>query len=156
MAIEPVPIIERWAEPPEMDPEATRPELYFSGDLYSSYYLPDSGVMGSEQIAVLRFHGVLHFGMGHPNDEVLHGHPLYQYGLHHYGFFRVLNSPLIAEIEGRNAVHILHHEGMYSKFKHWIATFHDEMLEVLSIDASFIGRSQLAPLEAIRKFSGSS
>lgn len=150
---EPLPIVEPWAEPPEMDPGATRPELYSSNDLYCTYYLPDNGdLTGNEQIAVLRFSVVLHFRMGHPNDEALHGHPLYKHGLGPYGFFRVLHSPLITEIEARNAVHRQHRPGMYSKFNHWIATFHDETLEVVSREASFLGVSDLAPLDAIRKF----
>jgi hypothetical protein len=41
---------------------------------------------------------------------------------------------------------------MYSKFNHWIATFHDETLEVVSREASFLGKSELAPLDAIRTF----
>src|SRR5690242_17835521 len=93
-----IPIVETWAEPPAMDAGPTRPELYFSRDLYCTYHLPHSANAGNEQIAVLRFSDVLHFRMGHPNDEALHGHPLYKHGLGFYGFFRVLHSPLIAEI----------------------------------------------------------
>jgi hypothetical protein len=149
----PLPILEPWADPPAMNPGATRPELYFSRDLYCTYYLPDAGnFTGNGQIAVLRFSGVLHFRMGQPNDEVLGGHPLYKAGLGFYGFFRVLHSPLIAEIEERNAVHRQHQPGIYSKFNHWIATFHDETLEVISRQASFLGVSELVPRDAIRTF----
>ena len=149
---DPLPEIVDWLEPPPMEPGATKPELYFSDALYCTYYLPDSDVLQNERIAVLRFDVVLHFRMGHPNDEVLSGHPLYKYGLKHYSFFRVLHSPLIAEIESRNAVHRQHRPGTYSKFNHWIATFHDETLEVVSRVASFLGTSELAPTDAIRKF----
>ena len=157
MQTKPVPVIERWTDPPNMDPGAPRPELYFSRDLYCTYYLPDDGnYSGNEQIVVLRFSGVLHFSLGHPNDEALHGHPLYQSGLEPYGFFRILNSPLIVEIEARNAVHKHHRPGIYSKFTHWIVTFHDETLEVVSRDASVLGMSELLPLDAIRSFVGTS
>lgn len=94
--------------------------------------------------------------MGYPNDEARYGHPLYKHGLRCYEFFRVLHSPLIAEIEERNKVHRQHRPGMYSEFSHWIATFHDETLEVVSRGASFLGTSELAPLEAIRTFMNAS
>ena len=150
--MESVPKIEHWTEPPAMDTGSPRPELYFSHDLYCTYYLPDFVSVEKEQVAVLRFEGVLHFRMGHPNDEALHGHALYQRGLRQYDFFLVLDSPLIAEIEANNAVHIWHRPRIYSHFKHWIVTFHDETLEVVSRSASFLGTSESAPSDAIRTF----
>ncbi len=149
---EKLPKSEYWAEPPKMDTGSPRPELYFSDDLYCTYYLPDFVCSENEKVAVLRFEGVLHFRMGHPNDEALHGHPLHKYGLEQYDFFLVSHSPLMAEIEARNAVHMWHRPGMYSHLKHWIVTFHDETLEVVSRSASFLGTSERAPRDAIRTF----
>ena len=147
-----VPKLERWTEPPAMDTGSPRPELYYSNGLYCTYYLPDFVSADKEQIAVLRFEGVLHFSMGHPNDEGLQGHSLYEHGLTQYDFFFVLNSPLIAEIETRNSVHMWHRPGIYSQFKHSIVTFHDETLEVVSKRASFLGSSDSTPWNAIGAF----
>ncbi|HSS97248.1 MAG TPA: hypothetical protein VLK33_09470 [Terriglobales bacterium] len=102
------------------------------------------------RVALLRFDGVLYVCCGHPNDEALAGHPLAKYGLQHYEFFEVGDSPLIAEIEERNKVHRLHRSGMYSsRFKHWIVTFHDETLEVVATGATVIGVSALSPDQAL-------
>ena len=150
---QPSPIVRRWPAPPPMQTGAPCPELYFDGrDLYCTYYVYTDTRPPFGNVAVLRFDAVLHFCIGHPNDEALQGHALYKQGLGYYGFFVVEHSPLIQEIETRNRVHRSHQPGMYSRFRHWIATFHDETLEVASLEASFLDVSDLDPLNAIRSF----
>jgi hypothetical protein len=90
--------------------------------------------------------------MGYPNDEVLNAHPLYANGLGFYGFHIVENSPLIADLDRRNQVHERHVAGVYRKrFRHWIITFHDETLEVVTRNARFVGTNEMEPGQAVRE-----
>jgi hypothetical protein len=71
--------------------------------------------------------------------------------LKHYSFFSVRSSPLIAEIENQNGCHSHHRPGLYSKFSHWIATFHEESLEVVALRALVGMLSGVStPAEAVR------
>jgi hypothetical protein len=73
--------------------------------------------------SVLRFDGVVTYRLGPPSDERLHEHPLYEYGLTQYGFFEVsglADTPIGA--------------------RHWVVTFHDEMLAVTALSASVAAR----------------
>ena len=105
----------------------------------------------SESTTVIRFEGLLHYEMGYPNDEALHAHPLYRFGLRPYGFYVVENSPLIAELDRRNEVQKRHVAGSYLKrFRHWVITFHDETLEVVARNAQVVGITALPPKVAAR------
>jgi hypothetical protein len=151
-----VPRVMRWLEPPLMDSGASESSLFYHGrsDLYCAYYVSkalEDLTLG--EVAVLRFNGVLHFRFGYPNDEVLQAHALYTSGLEHYQFHIVEGSPLIAELEEQNRVHERHVPGMYSKrFKHFVATFHDETLEVVAKEGVVAGRSSLPPDKAVMTF----
>ena len=88
--------------------------------------------------------------MGYPNDEASSAHPLYASGLEFCGFHIVENSPIIADLDHRNYVHERHVAGAYMKrFRHWIITFHDETLEVVARNASFVRTSQKKPRLAV-------
>jgi hypothetical protein len=69
--------------------------------------------------------------------------------MEHYQAYLVENSPLIAEIENQNRVHRAFQPGMYSNFRHWVVTFHDETLEVVALRAAVVGTSQLPPDRAV-------
>src|SRR5260370_30494340 len=86
---EKLPKIEYWAEPPKMDTGSPRPELYFSNDLYCTYYLPDFVVLRERKGCRFALRGSTSFPIGHPNAEALHGHPLHKYRLEQYDFFLV-------------------------------------------------------------------
>jgi len=95
---------------------------------------------------------MLYYAMGYPNDEVLHGHPLYEYGLEHYQFHLISDSPLLNELERRNQIHARHVKGMYStKFSHWVITFHDETLEIVAASAAVAGVTKDHPAIAVRR-----
>jgi hypothetical protein len=66
----------------------------------------------------------VHFGS--PSDERLSDHPLYKFGLSFYAFWEVLDSPKIP---------------IDSSQRHWVATFHDETLEVVGDSASVQAQS---------------
>ncbi len=81
-----------------------------------------------EQIEALQFDFVA-YKYGHPNDEL--SHPLSQYGLGHYGLFKVDNSPWIAEILNSNRQHPRHSDHIFGGCEHYIARFKDVTLEVI-------------------------
>jgi len=150
------PQITYWQEPPQMEPGAPKPSLFVDrrGDLYCAYFVSRAlEDMNLGTVAVLHFKVVLQHRFGYPNEEVLHAHPLYKSGLHHYGFHIVEQSPLIAEIEELNRQHPHHRPGMHStRFKHFIIAFHDETLEVVAQEGMLAGRSNLAPDQAVVAF----
>ena len=97
----------------------------------------------------LKFEAVLQYKFGYPNDEVLQSHPLYKYGLTHYSFFTVENSPFVREIEKQNECHPRHRRGIYAEFHHWIITFHDDTLEVIALRAESQGQAKGGPEQAL-------
>jgi hypothetical protein len=69
---------------------------------------------------------------GYPNDEVLGAHPLAKFGLTWYGFFEVTNSPWINELKVANRIHPSHNDSFYNNRKHYIVTFKDVTLDVIT------------------------
>lgn len=112
---------------PAPDAGAPRPIIWSNEDhLTVTYVVPDG------RNVVIRFERCILFKFGAPNDETLHGHPLYAHGLQHYSVHSVLNSPWVAEIEKINSVHRMHDRSRFLKgLRHYIFTFHDSTLECL-------------------------
>lgn len=73
--------------------------------------------------ALLRFDGVSEYHFGPPSDERLHTHPLYGAGLRSYGFYEARGTSRLAATNEK---------------KHWIITFHDEILEVVASSAHVV------------------
>jgi hypothetical protein len=138
-----------WTDPPPMETGAPSPALHSDGHNLLCAYLISSTAVPVRSVAILKFEVVLHHRFGYPNDEALQGHPLYPFGLKHYGFFTIENSPLISEIEKQNECHRQHRSGIYAKFHHWIVTFHDETLEVIALRGNISGQSELSPEKAV-------
>src|SRR5262249_17748356 len=69
---------------------------------------------------------------GPPNDEALSGHPLYRKGLRHYGVCEVKNSSWVRALERMNRVHPSHHPRMFSRYRHFVFTFHDTTFECIA------------------------
>ncbi|HEY9714552.1 MAG TPA: hypothetical protein V6C72_13885, partial [Chroococcales cyanobacterium] len=91
---------------------------------------PFSGV---EPVAVVTFDPVFDHFFGAPNDETLHGHPLYGRGLEFYGAVEVLGSSWIRLAERRNAVHDRHNGERFMLGKrHFIFAFHDSTFECIA------------------------
>lgn len=74
--------------------------------------------------------------LGGPNDEVLHGHPLYGRGLGAYGAYTVHNSSWIRDQEAINATHSMHRGGWHERLTHYFFGFHDEMFEAIARSVS--------------------
>jgi hypothetical protein len=132
-----------------METGAPSPAVRSVGHELLCAYFTNSTVAPARSVAILKFEGMLQYKFGYPSDEALQGHPLYQFGLEHYGFFTVENSPLICAIEKQNECHPLHRPGIYAKFRHWIVTFHDETLEVIALRGNFTGQTELPPERAV-------
>jgi len=88
---------------------------------------PDFG--HPERWAVVEVEGCWAHFFGPPNDEALHGHPLYDRGLTPYGAFEVRNSSWIRLMETRNRVHDKHDPSRFAQLVHFIFTFHDSTFE---------------------------
>lgn len=80
----------------------------------------------------IRFDGCLSARIGHPNDEVLHGHPLWDFGLVPYEAHIVHNSPLHAEHRRINSAHEHHRDEAWADLNHYLLVFHDDIVEVLA------------------------
>jgi hypothetical protein len=83
-------------------------------------------------IGIVEFKQVTSVKIGSPNDEVLHGHPLWGSGLEYYRAHEVRNSPWITELMTVNRVHERFDESRWSGKHHFILTFHDETLECVA------------------------
>ncbi|MFL6061804.1 MAG: hypothetical protein ACJ72E_11275 [Marmoricola sp.] len=142
---------EPWAEPLDLgvtwDSGAPRPHLLSNGHkavlvchasavdpnwdgTYATVITPND----PEPSAMLEFTftGCQSVQLGGPNDEVLHGHPLYSRGLDGYGPHVVHNSDWIASEEAINSVHDQHRGGWHQQLNHYFFVFHDEMFEALA------------------------
>ena len=82
---------------------------YGHGPLRLAYETPE------ERVAVVTVPLCLQFVCGHPNDEALQGHPLYDKGLRFYSVHRVGNSSRLAALERANATHPSHDPASYLK-----------------------------------------
>lgn len=86
----------------------------------------------NEHVMEVRFDGCLSARMGHPNDEVLSGHPLWGKGLKFYEAHLIHDSALIAEHRRLNSVHPYHRDEVFDRLNHYLLVFKDEVVEVLA------------------------
>jgi hypothetical protein len=90
-----------------------------------------------DRLAVLQFDRCLAVKAGPPNDEALHGHPLYSRGLRFYSVHRVSASSWIDELERMNRVHPRHDRDHFIHgLSHYIFTFQDSTLECIVRDGA--------------------
>ena len=87
---------------------------------------------GIASVAVVRFAPVTAVRVGAPNDEVLHGHPLYGRGLAAYDAHLVINSRWVKELQAINAVHSQYDAARWTKRNHYFLAFHDEAVECVA------------------------
>lgn len=96
----------------------------------------DPSALEQPPIAVVEFQGCTSHKFGSPNDEVLHGHPLYGRGLVYYGAHIVERSRWIREIQGINSVHPRYDPASWGARQHYILAFHDETFECIALGYS--------------------
>lgn len=116
---------------PQCDSGAPMPQVLGDGHtVWLSYFLGGNGF--STDRAVLRFSGVDSVSFGGPNEEALHGHPLWGKGLTFYSFHEVIGSLWVATRERENSVHEHHRRVRFARLRHFVFTFHDETFECLA------------------------
>jgi hypothetical protein len=98
------------------------------GELILAYLVESE----ADEAAVIEFESVSAHYFGPPNDEALNGHPLYHKGLRFYGVYEVQNSSWIRALERMNRVHPKHLPRIFSRYRHFIFTFHDTTLECVA------------------------
>ena len=79
---------------------------------------------------------------GHPNEEVLHGHPLFEKGVVRFGVSQVLNSSWIKDLERVNSVHEKHRSGWQASLNHYIFSFHDSTFECVAAEIDIVSPSR--------------
>jgi hypothetical protein len=103
-----------------MDPGAPVPFLERdAAALWLAY-----GTQRFAHFAVIRFKEVHTFSLGDPGVESLAEHPLYSAGLEFYRFYQV-HDPELARLG----------------LKRWLATFPDDMLDVIAREAEIVVRA---------------
>ena len=115
---------------PWPDPDAPLPIVAANDLRLCLIYWTQDGKMR----AVIEFQGYCAHKFGPPNDETLHGHPLYAHGLRHYGIFLIEGSPWIQDLEAINRVHPYHNPDRFMQYRHYVWTFHDSTFECVAID----------------------
>lgn len=81
-------------------------------------------------VDALKFNSIL-YKYGYPNDEGLGVHPMAKYGLGFYGLFLVENSEWITEL---NETRSKTSSDLFAGYQHYIVTFKDVTLDVISKD----------------------
>ena len=134
------------SEIPRPEAGAPSPIVYASDrSLAVAYYT----TAGDGAVALVSF-TLPHIHLfGAPNDEALHGHPLYERGLSFYSAFEVRDSSWIRGLERMNRVHMLHDASRFAAYRHFIITFHDTTLECIA-EGFAISMHKENPAEAIR------
>lgn len=133
------PYVTEWKEAPQMDTGAPMPQIQLLEDrnLLCAYIISQAS---SEEYAIVAFRGTTQFTFGYPNDEALGAHPLFKYGVSFYAFNKIENSPYLVELGKRNAKEFPGTEELMMEKQHYLASFHDETLEVVCDNLEFIGR----------------
>jgi hypothetical protein len=85
-----------------------------------------------ERVALVEFHQCRSYMFGSPNDEAIHGHPLYALGLKPYSAFEVEKSSWIRQLERMNSVHPRHNSDRFKSLRHYVFTFHDSTFECIA------------------------
>jgi hypothetical protein len=129
---------------PPMSAGAPEPVIFAGDELHLAYRVLDDSheysAAGYEkavqatggQWCVIVFESYTQLKFGHPNMDVLSGHPLHKYGLRPYQFHEVAGSPWLAEVKKVNSVHPMDSPEHWADVHHLVIAFHDETLEILT------------------------
>jgi hypothetical protein len=122
----PDPIVQE-IDAPSMDTGAPLPAVAATDNtLFLTYSGPDR-----RRFRIAFKIAIAHY-FGSPSDETLHAHPLWEFGLRHYGSFEVRHSRWIEELRAMNRVDPRHSDARFDRLRHYIWTFHDETFECLA------------------------
>jgi hypothetical protein len=87
---------------------------------------------GGREVDTAEFIDCVSLRMGFPNDEALHGHPLWEHGLEFYQAHVVIDSSWLAERRAIEAVHPRVPAVPFAGARHFVLTFHDSMVEAIA------------------------
>ena len=145
-------IVAELSDVPPLDGGAPEPVMFVNDRrLVLAYF---TSAIELEQIACVEFlHCCAHY-FGSPNDEILHGHPLYERGLKHYSIVEVKDSSWIRSLERINSVHKRHDPKRFQLLRHFIFAFPDSMFECVAqgFTASTYNAQYKATSEALLEF----
>lgn len=99
----------------------------------------------SDLAQVAEFVGYVAVRFGFPNDEVLHGHPLWGHGLQFYATHEVAHSTWLEELRAIEQVHDRAPSNPFAEATHFVLTFHDSTLEAIAQD--IVVRDQFDTME---------
>ena len=123
-------VLENWPQPESGAPE---PRILANDSSFALRYYTQQ-----EKIACIVFPLVNIFKFGSPNDEALGGHALIKNGLKFYSVHEIECSSWIQELEKQNSIHPQHNKERFTKDKHhYIFTFHDSTLELVSTEGEY-------------------
>jgi hypothetical protein len=75
---------------------------------------------------------------GFPNDEVQHGHPLWEAGLTFYSLHELTGSSWLAELRRIEPAHVSAPSDPFPTARHFVLTFHDSTLEAIADDVRVV------------------
>jgi hypothetical protein len=129
-----------------MDAGAPQPLLIFNEHDTTLMFLLDADASSPEDsfddadeklVGVLKFTNCIKLSSGVPSNETLAGHPYFAAGLESYSFYEVEDSDLIRQLMLVQSVHPYYDPTKWSKYKHFIITFHDSTFECVATGYSF-------------------
>lgn len=85
---------------------------------------------------VVTFKRCMLYKFGFPDDEALHSHPFYKFGLEPYSAHYLEKSPWIDEFIKMESKHPSFKPDKFNGLKHYIFTFHDSTFECIAMDFS--------------------
>ena len=132
----------------DMDYGAPSPIIISNdGELFVSFYInkeTDSiepykrNIVYDTGIITLKFKIYLKYMFGIPGNETIEGHPYSKLGMKSYSFYELKKSPLINDLKSIEKIHPYFDENKWTKYKHYIITFHDNMFECIAQDYQII------------------
>ncbi len=94
-------------------------------------YLSEPEVRGGAEVQVAEFTQCTSVRFGFPNDEVLHGHPLWGHGLEYYALHEIRHSSWLAALDAIERVHPRSGDAGFGQ-THFLLAFHDNTLEAIA------------------------
>jgi hypothetical protein len=122
----------------EMDYGAPRPLIIANDQYLLVAFQGDADTLEEEYVIGMKFSGPRKHRFGIPGNETIFGHPYYQQGLRAAGFYELENSDWIAELQEIARVHRYHNPDTWTKLKHYILTFHDNMFECVAESSTIL------------------
>jgi len=90
-----------------------------------------------DAVALLRFDRCLHLATNGPNDEALHRHRYFSFGLKHYTIQEILHSPWIPELSAK-----LDRDGREDRWpeaRHFVLALKENTVDVAADSVTVIG-----------------